>query len=280
VREGANAREFHRIISLAYHRFRSHRRGLSVVISTVILSSTLLVIVLSASSLANQLLGGELQNAEFSQGKDVLSSLNKLVERVTSGTGSSGYIRAGFVTTYPRLEATGKTLKVFANSTLLEQLNPVVVKIRGGSDVTGAFQNISGTSTPLAIGISAPMGWLFTNRTEREEVVLDYSRARCVYKGLNQLYNGTGYETFNVIEVTVFNVSSGGFVNFQKTGSFVVQNLALETKQFQFNGNVQVKAQYGSLTSIYGPPVASDGKKHRTLLNFFVINVQVSIVQG
>jgi len=239
----------------------------------------LLIIVLSASSLANQLLKGEVENAEFNQAKDVLSSLDKMIEKVTSATGSSGYIRSGFLTTHPRFEETAETLKVLANGTLLKELDTSVVKIRGGRDVTGAFRDIAGNSTPLVVGVTAPMGWLFTNRTDAEDVVLDYSRARCVYKGFAQLYNGTEYETFNVLEVTVISLSSGS-ISFTKTGSFVVQNKALETKQYRFTGNFQVEAERGGLRKTVSLAELGGNTGYRTLLNFFVIYVEVSVVQG
>ena len=256
--------------------------------ATVILSSTLLIIVLTASSFANQLLRGEIENTEFNQAKDVLSSLDKLIERVTSATGSSGYIRAGFLTTYPLIEATGKTLTIRANGTTGDEtleLNTTVVKIRGGRDVTGTFQDISGSSAPLVAGISVPLGWLYTNRTDAEEVVLDYSRARCVYKGLAQLWTGTDYETFNILEITVVSLLRGS-ISFKDTGAFVVQNKGLAPVQYQFTGNVQVEADYGG----YSERVRLDASdpdedlggnpSYRTLLNFFVINVEVSVVQG
>jgi len=273
---------------LPYRRFCGNRKGVSAVVATVILSSTLLIIVLTASSFANQLLRGEIENTEFNQAKDVLSSLDKLIERVTSATGSSGYIRAGFLTTYPLIEATGKTLTIRANGTTGDEtlgLNTTVVKIRGGRDVTGTFQDISGSSAPLVAGISVPLGWLYTNRTDAEEVVLDYSRARCVYKGLAQLWTGTDYETFNILEITVVSLLRGS-ISFKDTGAFVVQNKGLAPVQYQFTGNVQVEADYGG----YSERVRLDASdpdedlggnpSYRTLLNFFVINVEVSVVQG
>lgn len=250
-----------------------------MVLATLVLSSTLLVIILSASNFANQLLRGEVENTEFNQAKDVLSSLDKMIERITLTMGSSGYIRSGFLTTYPRFEASGKTLRILAGGMVLKESNTIVVKIRGGRDVSGAFQSISGNSTPLVVGISAPMGWLFTNRTDAEEVVLDYSRARCVYKGPAQLWNGTDYETFNVLEVTVVSLSSGS-IAFKDTGAFVVQNEALETQQHQFTGDIQVKVEFGSISEARSLSQLGGNPSCRTLLNFFVINVEVSVVQG
>ena len=256
-----------------------------MVLATLVLSSTLLVIVLSTSNLASQLLRGEVESAEFNQAKDVLSSLEKMIERVTSATGSSGYIRSGFLTTHPRFEASGQTLRALAGGILLKELNTIVVKIRGGRDVSGAFRGISGDSTPLVVGISAPMGWLFTNRTDTEEVVLDYSRARSVYKGTAQLYNGTGYETFNILEVTVVSLSSGS-IAFKDTGAFVVQNKGWETQQYLFpKGDLQIEAYRGSLSKVIKlsdpqPGGLGGNPSYRTLLNFFVITVEVSVVQG
>jgi len=283
--EGCKTRRFCYSIPLPYRRFRKSRRGVSVVIATLVLSSTLLVIVLSTSNYANQLLKGEVENAEFNQGKDVLSSLDKMIERVTSATGSSGYIRSGFLTTYPLFEASGTTLKIIAGETLLGEFNTIVVKIRGGRDVSGAFRSISGYPTPLVCNISAPMGWLFTNRTDAEEVVLDYSRARCVYKGLAQLWNGAEYEPFNVLEVTVVSLSSGS-IAFKDTGAFVVQNKAWEPpQQLLFpKGDVQIRAEFGDSNKVVNLSDPSLGgasaPSHQTLLNFFVINVELSVVQG
>jgi hypothetical protein len=245
----------------------------------VILSATLLAVVLTASGYANQLLRAEVQNAEFNQAKEVLTSLNKMIEKVTSNTGASGYIRSGFVTTYPSIPSTGKSLKIYADDTLLEEFETTTVSITGGSEVTGAFQNISGTSSPMVVGVTSSNGWLFTNRTDAEEVVLDYSRARCVYKGVVQLYNGTAFESFNVVELTGICLARGT-LSFKDSGSFVIQNQNLQTNQYKFDGNVVIRAEFGNLSSTRSLSQLGGDVSYRTLLNVFIINVEVSVIPG
>lgn len=260
-------------------KLRANRRGLSVVISTVILSATLLVVVLTASTYANQLLRAEVQNAEFNQAKEVLTSLNKMIEKVTSNTGSSGYIRSGFVTTYPSIPSTGKSLKIYADDALLKEFETTTVSIKGGYAVTGASQNISGTSSPMVIGVTSSNGWLFTNRTDAEEVVLDYSRARCVYKGVVQLYNGTAFESFNIAELTAICLTRGA-LSFKDSGSFVIQNQNLQTNQYKFDGNVVIRAEFGNLSTTRSLSQLGGDLSYRTLVNVFIIYVEVSVIPG
>ena len=260
-------------------RIRRNRKGLSVVISTVILSATLLVVVLTASSYASQLLRAEIQNSEFNQAKEVLSSLNKMIEKVTSNTGASGYIRSGFVTAYPSIPSTGRSLRIYANNALLKEFETTAVSIHGGSSVTGAFQSISGTSAPMVTGVLSSNGWLFTNRTDAEVVVLDYSRARCVYKGVGQLYNGTAFESFNVIELTAIQLTRGS-IEFKDSGSFIVQNKNLETYQYEFAGNVAIRAEFGNLATTQNLSQLGGNLNYHTLVNLFIIEVQVSVIPG
>jgi len=252
---------------------------MSVVISTIILSATLLVVVLTASGYANALLRGEVENSEFSQAKEVLSSIDRLIEKVTSTSGSSGYVRCGFVTTYPIVENTGKSLSLYAGGNLLKQVDTTVVKIRGGRDVTGTFRTISGGSAPLVFGVSTPLGWLYTNRSDAEDTVLDYSRARCVYKGIVQLYNGTGYQNFNQVELTIVKLNRGS-VSFGSTGTFVINNNDFETTQLQYSGNFSISAQFGGLIQNTSLSQLGGNAGYQTLLNLFVVSVTVSVVQG
>jgi hypothetical protein len=252
---------------------------MSVVVSTIILSATLMVVVLTATGYANALLRGEIENSEFSQAKDVLSSVDRLIEKVTSTSGSSGYIRSGFVTTYPIVENTGKSLNLYAGGIPLTQVDTTVVKIRGSRDVTGTFRNISGSSTPLVFGVSTPLGWLYSNRSDAEDTILDYSRARCVYKGIVQLYNGTGYQNFNQIELTIVKLNRGS-VSFASTGAFVVNNNDFETTQHKYSEDFSISAEFGGLTQNTSLSQLGGNANYATLLNLFVISVTVSVVQG
>lgn len=216
---------------------------------------------------------------EFNQAKDVLSSVDRMIEKVTSTSGSSGYIRSGFVTTYPLVENTGRSLKVYVGGVLLKQFETTVVKIHGGRDVTGTFRNISGSSAPLVLGVSTPLGWLYTNRSDGEDAILDYSRARSVYKGLVQLYNGTGYQSFNLVELTVIKLNRGS-VSFSSTGAFVVSNNNFETLQYAYTGDVSVNAQFGGLSQTRSLTQLGGNPAYKTLLNLFVVSVTVSVVQG
>jgi hypothetical protein len=260
-------------------RIRRNRKGLSVVISTVILSATLLVVVLTASTYANQLLRAEVQNSEFNQAKEVLSSLDKMIVKVTSNTGASGYIRSGFVTTYPSVPSTGKSLKIYANNALLKGFETTTVSIHGGYEVTGAFQSISGVSSPMVVGVSSSNGWIFTNRTDAEEAFLDYSRVRCVYKGVVQLYNGTAFESLNVIELTAIQLVRGS-IEFKDSGSFIVQNQNLETYQYEYAGNVAIRAELGNLAKTQSLSQLGGNPSYHTLVNLFIIKVQVSVIPG
>ena len=183
------------------------------------------------------------------------------------------------MTTYPIVENTGKSLNLYAGGILLKQVDATVVKIRGGRDVTGSFRTISGGSAPLVFGVSTPLGWLYSNRSDAEDTILDYSRARCVYKGIVQVYNGTSYQNFNQIELTIVKLNRGS-VSFGNTGAFVVSNNDFDTTQYRLSGDFSISAEFGGLTQNTSLSQLGGNANYGTLLNLFVISVTISVVKG
>ncbi len=255
-------------------------QGVSNVISTVILTSVMLIIVLTTSFLANNVVNAKVERAQFEQAKNVILSLNKIVGKVTFEPKSSGYVRASLWTVIPYKEEIGENLQIWVNQILMHEVPINVMKIRGGNKVSvSTYEDLIGSDTLLLTDVSHPLGRVSSYQSDGAWIALDYSRVRCIYSGTSELYNGTDYEIYNLVEITVIKMTFGIF-EVQEKASFTAQNIGVETYQNSFYNNftIQVKNSDNEET-IYLSDLGGD-PLHPTLINFVVVNVELSILGG
>ncbi len=260
--------------------------AISTALSTVILSSVLLVIVGVSSYAASNAVNFQIENSQFDQAKNILLALSQVIKKVMFISHSSGYVRCSFLNTIPQfVKASGyMTLTINSEGGNWTYTIPVnVIRIKGGRFV-GVLtpRNLLGDNSLLLTNVSSPLGRVYTFQSDGAWVALDYMRARCVYMGTSDYFNGTGYERFNVVEITLVNLTFGIFE--PETQAYITsQNLGIEADPpIQVSGNFTIKVNLTStgeevscsLTDLGGNP------EYPTLVNLVFINIEVSILKG
>ncbi|KYH40845.1 MAG: hypothetical protein AYL32_009200 [Candidatus Bathyarchaeota archaeon B26-2] len=258
--------------------------AISTPLSTIILASVLLVIVGVASFAANNAINAQLEETQFEQAKNVLLAVDKIVKKVLFARQSSGYVKSSFWKTTPQFTRTGGnlTLIIDAGSVNWTYQIPVnVIKVKGGSHVgVTTPQDILGNGSLLLTDLSSSLGRVSVYQSDGAWVSLDYSRVRCVYTGIWEYFNGSDYESFNVVEITVVNFTFGTI----ETGTqvfIIVQNLGINSESIlDISGNFEIRVigpdgeEKRSLEELGGDP------SKRTIINLVFVNVEVSVARS
>lgn len=159
---------------------RAVRKGLSPIISTVLITATLLVILVVAFYLAVTLLAIQVQSSEFEQAKTAMMILDRTIADVALRPGAASSVtfnqRTGGVGIY---EGGMVSIKIYSNSTLNQTIerNSYVIKYRGGSMVSTAEMDFTKPES-LIVNASKPLGYVRVEVRNGVWVALDYNRVR------------------------------------------------------------------------------------------------------
>jgi len=257
--------------------------GVSTVLSSIILASVLLVIVGTASYTANNAINFQLEEAQFEQAKNVIISLDKLIKKAKFSTGSSGYVRASFQNMEPQFTQGDYNLTLTLsggtqNWTYNFPIN--TLKIKAGSYVgINGHENLIGTNSVFVDNLYDSLGRVSIYQLNGAWLTLDYSRARCLYTGVTDFYNGTDYEAFNIFEVTLINITIGE-VDVATNSFLIAENIGLSTAFIEIAGNFEITVTSEtdetskSLVDLGGDPAKG------SLVNMVFINMKISIFGG
>jgi len=252
-------------------------RGLSPTISTVILTSMILVIVMSTSFIAHNVLTNQVEDAEFDVAKDVMLALNNMVKEVLFKPHSSRYVKTGFRTTMPSLLNTDEQISVWTQvdaepiEYLIHNCPISLVRIQAGTSITDLSQDVVGTSAVLVTDFTS-LGHLYVQRSERVDLLLDFSRIRCIHTGSLNLT-----QEYNVLEVIFVNMTAGS-IQLNDMAVFVVRNLGATMSQHFYQGTLTLGVND---TRGYDDAILySDLPHNSTLINLMVINIEISVIGG
>ncbi|MEM3040965.1 MAG: hypothetical protein QXG97_02920 [Nitrososphaerota archaeon] len=256
--------------------------GLSTVVETVILTSVMLAILISTSLFANNILNNNMENVEFEQAIEVMSSLDDMAKKIMFKPYSSGYVKTSFLTTIPHFVETGKNLTVYVNETVLVSIPINIFKVQGGRGVgVSVNKDIVGNDSLILTDATGSSSHIHSYQSDGAWVALDYCRVRSTYSGIVELYNQeTGnLEPFNLVEISVVKLTFGSIQVLEKS-RIIIENMGTETKQVQDSGNLTIDVQYSGdeelvyLTDIGGNP------EYPTLVRLSVICLKISILGG
>jgi hypothetical protein len=264
---------------------RRRRSGMSNVLSTIILASTLLIIVQVASIYASNSVNIQVENAHFDQSKNVLLSLTHVIGQTMLSPDSSGYVRTSFSKTYPQFVNTGQNLSLTfidgsLNWTYRFPIN--IIKIRGGQNVGVSVPRILyGEDTTILKNASGPLGRVKVYQDNGAWLSLDYSQVRCAYVGTTDFFNGTGYQSYNEVEISVVNMTFGSFNPADQT-LVTAQNMGIATEPFiQVSSNCIVRVQLSGGTPVNLALINLGGNPARPILITIVpIDICVSMTSG
>ena len=264
-------------------KYLSCRRALSPVIAVIVLASVLGIIVFVASNIANDIVGAHVEEAQFEQAKYVMLSLDKLIKRIMYEPESSGYVKTSFWKVTPYFERAIGNLTIGAPE--LEITIPInAIKIKGGPRVgVPAKQNLLGDESLIITDLIKPLGNIKVYQENGAWISLDYARVRCIVTGRNiAYYNGTGYEPYNTLEITLIKMEFKDF-RVGEQASFIARNARVTSIQRSIGrGDFVITVRRTDLNraeSIHLSDLGGD-PGCKTLLNVAIITIEISILEG
>jgi hypothetical protein len=247
-------------------------RGLSPVISTVIISGTLLVILAVASFTSMNILELQLASTEFEQAKSNMLLLDEVIHDVAMRRGSGGYVqfnqRAGGI----GIEEEETTIKVEINGTAIyESSNPISIVYRGGSLASGSEQTLRGNDS-LLVEMGDMLSYLRVEFDNGIIIKLDYNRIRIVDMGKFNIYEGEEVKTCNMIGINFIKLVMGSMGG-SGTINFKVRNIDVKNYVYEYEGGIiNLTVQRGTQTSSEQVQSTED----KTVVIFTEILIEVS----
>ena len=272
----------HHIARLKHNQAAKCIRGISNVISTIILTGIMLTILLVASFVSLNILSAQLVSTEFEQAKSNMLLLDTTVQDVSLRPGAGGYVqfneREGGI---GLINQTADSLSITATvgePTCIASFNGLVQFIYSGGSLASAAVNSSSGYTSLRgdlsyayVNMTQGLGFLRLEQDNGAKIKLDYDRVRIVSTGL--IDSQTNLIQVNFLHLIKGTTSGSGTVNVQ------VQNIQTNTATWQFpNGTVLFTVEHNTtpqpVTATYN--VNQPGAT-QTVVIFSEIQIQVSI---
>ncbi len=197
-------------------RFRNGfaRKGASVLISALVVSSTTLTITVAALMFSDNILKIQLDVSEFEQARNVLLTLADMVEDVSANPMSAHYVRFNIRTSRPCFENDYSTISVTVDGLPgpVVEGKSGVVKVEGGPFVgTVEKKMLLGKDCLIVDDISEPLAALFEEQDNGAQLRLDYMRVRVTSLGCFYYYDaGNGVRGYlNAIRIAFINMTVG-----------------------------------------------------------------------
>ena len=256
--------------------------ALSEVISTVILTSVMVIIIVTASFFANDVLSFNVESVQFDQSVNAILSLERVAQNIMFRPQSTGSVKTSFVTTDPYVVQDG-TMYILIDGNETASIVVSSFRVEGGERV-GVSSSLYylGDGSLLLVGLDGSMSCVQKYQDQGAWVSLDYGRIRCVYCGEMNYYEGTNPEPVkrNVIEITAVRLSSGDISPMDRS-RIILKNTGIQTQQIeQGAGDFDIMVQLSgeddsiSLTGLGGNATLS------TLINFSIIDLEITVLGG
>ncbi|HFC49348.1 MAG TPA: hypothetical protein ENJ59_01300 [Thermofilum sp.] len=261
------------------------RRGISQVLTTVILSSILLTTIGVAIFYSTSIINARQQQMEYASARDIALYLSDAIEQVAFGTGGARMVKISLSTV--KIHFLNHSLENFAivvdsNTVVDEKLSAIVFE--GGDLVTTSFSLLRPSiSNPdaavtelkrLIVSSSNPLVIVYEDFTQSAQTFVYAPRVRFVYLGVIPRRVDNAYALYNFFEVSFIRIyfqDLGG----SGTINIVARNMGINTSEiFVPNNSVSVSCTYGGLfqtVTLQGDPGA-DG----SVVIIRIANIRVS----
>jgi len=201
---------------------RGKRKGISSIISTVILTSVMLIIAITVMAFANNIFSIQSDSTEFDQAKNIVVNFAGIVDDVASKQGSSGYVRFNTRSGGPYFAAPAGKIKVTVigpnnQNTLINDKFTNLFKYKGGSYASAPGKVIlSGSNKTILVNNEAPLGLVYMEQKGGGWVVMNFTRIGIINlgtfnfsRGLNPDGTSKGYKLVNMLQVSYINITYG-----------------------------------------------------------------------
>ncbi|MEM1556954.1 MAG: hypothetical protein QXS10_05845 [Candidatus Bathyarchaeia archaeon] len=245
-------------------------KGISSIISMVVITATLLIILIVASFFATNMLEIQVQNSEFEQAKTAMQLLDKTIMDVSLRRGAASSVqfnqRSGGIGLY---EGNPLNIRIIDNLTseILwnATVNPsYVIKYRGGSMASAAEVNLTSSSELIIKDPSKSMGYVRTEVNNGVWVVLDYNRVRVIENS-----------SLKTIEIYLIRLARSERFGGSGTVTVRVQNKAINPL---FSGSLNNNATLYVQVSGLSIPPASYSLQEGFIVRVMETLIEVSIV--
>jgi len=255
-------------------------QAVSNVISTVILTSVLIIITIASSFFANQTLTTNIENVQFDQAINTVLSVEKIARNMMFEPYATASVSTSFSTTDPYIVESGN-LTVLINGVKQVSFLANYFKILGGPNVGVPFiKDYVGNNSLMLIGFGGTISHIHTYQSNGAWVSLDYDRIRCVYSGVAQFHNDTGFGLYNVVEITIVKLIAGELTEFERS-RVIIENTGIETNQLEYTGNPTIKIQLSGIGDFSVNLSELGGNiDYPTLINLAVVCLKISVLGG
>ncbi|MEM2960937.1 MAG: hypothetical protein QXU67_04970 [Candidatus Bathyarchaeia archaeon] len=220
-----------------------NEKAISPVIAAVILSSVLLVILIVATFVANNILELRVQNTEFEQAKTNMLLLHEIIEeaglRHSSGSYAQFNLRSGAIDI---VENNPDNLTVLVNGTQIINSETLSIIYRAGRLVSSIPTSLRGNSSLIVKGAASSLGYLRIETEGGVKIKLDYNRIRIMESETTE---------YNLVEILIFEIERGS-IGGSGTLRIKAQNKGIFIESYTYySKTVAIKVQVGSQTEEY-----------------------------
>ena len=244
-------------------------RGVSSIISTVIVSGCLLLVLVTASFASLNVLELQLSSAEFEQGRVNMMLLDEVVQDVSLRQGSGGLVQFNLRCFGFNVMDEPSSLKIYVNESMVFESGGLKTIAYGGVGHASASDVTLRGGESLIISMADDPGYLRVEECRGVWVKLDYNRVRVVEMGLLTI----GNTSYNFIGVNFIKLESGSFGG-SGTINVMAQNAGVETRSYQLeDGPFKINVELGSKVEerVFAGPA---------IVILTIVEVKVSALEG
>lgn len=273
---------------------RRAKKGLSIVLSSVIMTAMLLLITVVAFEFSISILSAQAQSSEFQQTQNDLLLLADVIEDVSLKPASAGYVtfssQSGAMSFVTNASAMSINVTAAGDTRTLWEGSASSLNYRAGLQAGGVVDKfLRGSASNILQNQSVPLTRVYLKYDGAPYAVLDSRNVRIMQLGTfyysNRGDNQSGY--LNVVEVTLLNITFGKIaysnpLNIKATNkAIVVPPLTVFLNdQVNLNFSVKIDNQYTNY-QVNGPSTTLQGDQvSGTMVRFVYLEVYISSVWG
>jgi len=198
---------------------RPKSKGVSVTLTTVILTSILLTTLGIALFISTTVIEYHTQSTEYENAQNLITYLADAVEQVSLGSGGARYVRFSLRTT--RLDFVRDyygELEIKLNDNTIIRDNPDALIIRGGNLLTAPpFQVLypEGITDPASelnkyiVEVGEPVTLVYQTYEQGPATILLCKRVRVGYLGVYNVLENNELKQYNAFEIVYINITIG-----------------------------------------------------------------------
>lgn len=246
-------------------------RGVSQVLTTVILTGIFITIIGVAIFYSSSLIDLNRQRMEFESSKDLLIYTATALEQVALGAGGSRYIRYSLSTAGINFvrNAFGEFKVKVNNTDILSDKETSAIVVRAGPLVTNVFRmlrpevevNPEAQVNRLIVGAGEPLVIVYENFSGGAIAILRATRIRVNYLGTFEVLEAGKKKKYNYFAIFYINITFGELGGAGKI-PVILRNKGITTREYKLDGTaIRVEASLDGIseTKDYSGDATADG---------------------